>query len=94
MRDFISIGPSPVNEECVQTNTIDYDVRARAECRRFIELIRNKLGPEPPLTRLGIETFTHNLRTYMEVVCYYNANNDVSIEYAYRCEAESPESWE
>ena len=49
MRDYIDIGSSPCDEECVQVSkTEDYLPAMRAECRRFLEAIRAKLGPEPP----------------------------------------------
>ena len=46
-RDYIDIGASPSDEDCVQVGSPDYERRAREECNRFIALIRKTLGEEP-----------------------------------------------
>lgn len=92
--DYINIGPGPCDEDCAQTGTYDYHDRAGKECRRFIELIRKVLGPEPANTRLGIKTFMHDFGNYHEVVCHYDPDDSVSVEYAFKCEGEAPTKWE
>lgn len=94
MRDYIEIGPSPVEENCVQVGSENYTERAREECKRFINLIRSKLGEEPEGAELKIKSFPHDFGAYCEVVCYYNDNNAEAINYAFRCEEEAPTRWE
>lgn len=93
-RDYVSIGPTPSAEQCQQVGTPEYDhTAARAECRRFLALIRQTLGDEPEGAQLGIKSNPHEYGSYLEVVCYYDDENETAADYAYRCDAEAPENW-
>ena len=94
MRDFFSVGSSPCDEPCAQVGQPDYYQEARDECRRFLELIRRTLGPEPEGARLSIKSFPHDFGDYLEVVCYFETDNAEAVAYALRCEDESPATWE
>jgi uncharacterized C2H2 Zn-finger protein len=93
MQDYISLGPVPSEESCAQIGDEHYAARARAECKRFIELLRATFGPEPSGAYLTAKAFDHDFGTYYEVVCYFNPRVPASIDYAYRCEREAPTSW-
>ena len=93
MRPYIEIGPSPCNENCVQVGDDNYATAAREECLRFIQLIRNTLGPEPVGAELKVKGFPHDFGTYYEVVCYYNEDDEVSTQYAFNCESGAPDTW-
>src|SRR3989304_7340151 len=95
MRDDISIGSAPCDEDCVQANPQgDYHEAMRAECRRFLELIRKKLGPEPPGARLAIKSNPHDFGTYYDVICYFEDTNEESRDYALLSEGEAPTTWQ
>ena len=95
MRDNISIGSAPYGEECVQVNSSgDYHEAMRVECRRFLEVIRKKLGPEPEGAHLGIKGNPHDFGTYYEVVCYFDPEDEEATKYAYRCESDAPSTWD
>ncbi len=93
MKDYISVGPCPTDEECVQLGDENYYPRARKECARFIEVIRKKLGAEPENCRLATKSFQHDFGSYLEVVCFYDDEDSTSEEYAYKCESETPTTW-
>ena len=93
MRDYTSIGPSPCEETCVQVGADDYSRLARIECQRFIDAIRQTLGPEPDGASLRVKSFPHDFGSYMEVVCYYEDENETATDYAFKCESESPSTW-
>lgn len=94
MREYIEIGASPCNEDCIQVGDENYNVTARKECAAFIEAIRKKLGKEPSGAELRIKSFPHDFGSYLEVVCYYDTNNAEAMKYAYNCEARAPLSWD
>ncbi len=94
MRKYVCIGPSPHAEDCVQVGTPNYETRAIAECARFIELIRETLGPEPEGVELAIKSFDHDFGRYFEVVCWFETDNDAARAYAVRCEDDAPATWE
>jgi hypothetical protein len=95
MRDYISIGSAPPLEDCVQVNPSgDYHEAMREECQRFRDLIRKKLGPEPPGAMLTVKSNPHDFDTYYDVVCYFDTENEEATKYAFRCEAEPPSTWD
>ncbi len=94
-RDYVSIASAPYEEECVQVErTGVYIGPMKAECRRFLELIRKKLGPEPEGASLSIKGNPHDFGTYYEVICYYDDENEEAAAYAYRCESDAPKTWD
>jgi hypothetical protein len=94
MSDYLTLGPAPCDVDCAQVGQTDYEERARAECRRFILLIRQRLGLEPEGAWLSTKSFQHDFGTYYEVDCYFNIEIKASVDYAFRCEAETPATWE
>jgi hypothetical protein len=94
MKDTIELGSSPCNEDCLQVGNENYELLAKVECQRFIELIRKKLGPEPPLARLFIKWNNHDFGTYAEVCLKYETDDDDASKYAELCEIELPTTWD
>lgn len=81
MRDCIEIGSAPCDEECVQvTRDGDYAPAMRAECKRFIDVIRKKLGDEVGSARLAIKGNPHDFGTYYEVVCYFDSEDEEGMD--------------
>lgn len=90
--DYLSIGSGPCEEACVQVSS---DLTAmKAECWRFINLIRKHLGPEPEGARLKVKSFPHDFGSYLEVVCFYDENNEAASDYALKCESDAPANWD
>lgn len=92
-RDYVEIGPSPADEPCVNVGETDYTNRARAECKRFIQVIRAALGEEPGTARLYVKANPHDFGTYLEVACGYDEDDREGAEYAYKCESDAPQNW-
>ena len=94
MRDKIEIGPVPCDEDCQQVGSVDYDpIRAKEECQRFIRNIRHVLGEEPEGAHLGISSNPHDFGNYYEVVCWYDDCLEEALNYAFKCESDSPTTW-
>ena len=96
MRDYLSIGPSPCDEDCVQLGTEGYYERAKDECKRFIKLIRKVCGPEPEgsTAMLGIKSNMHDFGDYLDVVCYFDDQDELGMKYAFHVEGNTPETWD
>ena len=92
--DYLYIGPSPYEEDCVQVGTRDYHTKAMAECRRFRALIKKKLGVPPQGARLVIKGNPHDLGSYYEVCVEFDDDNAEAVEYALKCEREAPATWD
>ena len=95
MRECISIGPVPAEENCQQVGMPEYDaIVARKECERFIRHIRAAIGNEPEGASLKIKSNPHDFGNYLDVVCYFDDMNDEAANYAYRAESnEVPSRW-
>ena len=93
MREYIELGPCPCNEEAVDVCAPGGREANQRECECFVQAIRNYLGREPEGARLGIKRFEHEMRAYREVVCYYDPENEIAAEYAWKCERQSPLTW-
>ena len=95
MKDFIELGSSPCEEDCVQVSKEgDYVSAMRAECQRYLALIRAKCGEEVGKARLAVKGFPHDFGTYYEVVCYFDDTDEEGAGYAFRCEAHAPATWD
>ena len=94
MKDYITIGCSPVDEDCAQVGQADYHERALAECKALIGQIRRVFGEEPEQAQLKIKAFPHDFGTYHEVVCYFNDDEDESMRYAFAVEGRLPDNWD
>jgi hypothetical protein len=94
MQDYLTLGTAPVDEPCAQLGQPDDYDKVREECRRFITLLRQKFGDEPPGAAFGIKSFPHDFGTYYEVVCLFDRDDEEAAHYAYRCEDELPATWE
>jgi hypothetical protein len=93
MKDYLNIGSSPPDEDCVQVGSTCYTQRAQIECDKYIEALRKKLGDEPEGAWLQVRTFSHDFGNYAEVVCNYDTDIPESFEYALKCEGEGPLTW-
>ena len=93
MRDYFSIGPTPSEEDCAQVGQPDYRRKALEECQRYIELIRETLGPEPAGAELAIKSFSHDFGSYYEVVIWFERDDAAAVAYAVRCEDDAPTTW-
>lgn len=93
-RDFISIGSSPVDEPCAQLGSDGYYPKSRIECKALIHQLRRIFGEEPYPARLAIKSFSHDFGEYQEVVCYFDDEDEKSMNYAFKLESETPASWD
>jgi len=90
--NYIELGCTPSDEECAQVGEENYESNARAECQRYIELLRRLFGPEPEGAALRIKQFPHDFGFYLEVVCYHDG--PVARDYAFNIENNAPTSWD
>lgn len=96
MREFLIIGSTPHGESCAQVGSDNYDSRARAECRLFMQQI-TKHYPEPENGYLKIKSNPHDFGTYYEVAAYYEDDDSIASEWAFDIESDKKnvlELWE
>ena len=93
MESLIELGQTPSNEICAEVGINNYEIIAKKNCQRFINLLRKTFGPEPENTKLKIKQFNNDFGIYYEVVYIYDPNNKTSSNYAFNCEHNAPLNW-
>jgi hypothetical protein len=94
MRDYLDLGCAPSHEDCAQVGSSDYYERSRRESRAYMGQLRRMFGEEPDGAGLSIRSNPHDFGTYLSVVCYFDADNQASVDYAFKCEGQAPEFWD
>jgi len=95
MRDYITLGTSPVNENCVcVTDKENYMPAMLEEARRFKSLLESLFPtPEDVIGYFTIKSFPHDFGTYLEVCAVYDDEEENSANWAYGIEDNLPENW-
>ena len=94
MRDCITIGSTPSDEQCAQVGAPDYSEKSRAECLAFKHQLERVFPNSPDGTYFTVKSFPHDFGTYREVVLFYDDDNDESVEFAFDVESNSPSNWD
>lgn len=95
MRDYMEIGSSPTEEDCIMVSKdVDYIPEMRRQARIFRDQLVRQFGNPPVGASLLVKTFHHDFGPYMEVVCYFDDTIEASEEYALKIEGNTPEKWD
>lgn len=94
MKDYISLGPVPADENCVQVGEKNYMERAINESKAYIHQLIRQFGGEPVGARLAVKSFPHDFGNYVEVICWYHTKHPAAVKYAFRCESEAWTNWD
>lgn len=93
--DHLDLGSAPSDEDCAQIGVDEnYGARAKRECRALVNQLKRLCGDPPAGARFRIMSNPHDFGTYYSVVIDFDPNNEDAIEYAYRCDEESPSEWD
>lgn len=91
---YTEFGPVPYDEQAAQSGTDGYTPRARQECQRLIELLREKFGPEPEGVTLQIGSNPHDFGTYYDVRAVYADGDERGHAYGLAIDANVPATWD
>lgn len=97
-RDYLELGPSPYDEDCLQMGVATNE-ECRAECERFKALLERVL-PIPdhlPNVKYGIKFFPYDSEAggYYEVVIYFDRDDEAALEFVFgSVESNIPAKWE
>lgn len=83
MYDYLNIGSSPNEENCIQVG----QPFARDECKLFAKQIE-KHYPPPFGGSVRVKGFDHDFGMYYEACCFYDTNNDEAERWALDVEAD------
>jgi hypothetical protein len=94
VRDYITLGSSPGNENCTQLGSDNYDIQSRKECLAFKHQLERLFSEPPEGCYFSVKSFSHDFGTYKEVVCYFDDSIEESCSFAYNAENNTPGSWD
>jgi hypothetical protein len=94
MRDVITLGPAPIEEEWARIDQPDYHNRAHAHCSVYVQQLRRQFGREPQGAALQIDSLPIGTGNCLMVVCYFDAENQDALAYALRCDREALKTWD
>lgn len=92
MREYLTLGSTPCDEECAQLGSDDYAVLSRIECHVFKHQLQRMFPKAKDM--LTVKSFPHDFGTYREVCIVYNTNDDGEAEVAFEVENDCPIEWD
>lgn len=93
--EYIELGTTPYDEDCVQVGSFDYAAKAVEEAKKFVALLRELFGDEQERGCLyKIKSFPHDFGSYYEVVIGYYEDSSLPAEFAYFVESNIPARWD
>jgi|688.fasta_scaffold186715_2 hypothetical protein len=95
MKEYMVLGQTPYDEDCVQVGTKDYVEKAHIEMQAYLNQL-HRLFPDAEAKGIDFRSkrFDHDFGSYYEVCAYWNTNNEVADEYVYIIEASLPNVWD
>lgn len=94
-KEWMELGTTPANEDCVQVSKEDYLPAMTKECERYKEMLINRYPvPAGVNAYFGIKTFPHDFGSYKEVCIIYDAGDERSANFALFVEGSLPQEWD
>jgi hypothetical protein len=92
MLDYLTLGSTPIEEDCVQVNRDgDYLEAMRAECARYCEMLRKRFPEAAHLIRM--KRFSHDFGPYFKACVVFDDDDEKQTELAYWVENDPPATW-
>lgn len=94
MRTHLTLGPVPSEEACAQTTDKDYLERGRAECKRYVHLLRQRWPDRPEGVDFRVLHCPHDFGIYYDVGVFFDSDNRRQAEFVVMVESHLPKRWE
>ena len=93
MKDFMTLGPVPFEEDCIQVSPeVDYSAM-RKEVANYVALLESRFINIPENAYFGIKRESHDFGTYFEAAVYWDTEDADSQAFAYFVESRLPATW-
>ena len=94
MREFMTLGPVPYEEDCVQVNSnSDYLTDMVKEVRKFVEFLESRFLNIPENAYFGVKSENHDFGPYKEAAIYWDTDDEDSEKFAFFVESHLPATW-
>ena len=93
MKDFMTLGPVPFEEDCIQVSPeVDYSAM-RKEVSNYVTLLESRFTNIPENAYFGIKRESHDFGTYFEAAVYWDTEDTDSQTFAFFVENRLPATW-
>ena len=93
MKDFMTLGPVPFEEDCIQVSPeVDYSAM-RKEVANYVALLESRFINIPENAYFGIKRESHDFGTYFEAAVYWDTEDADSQAFANFVESHLPATW-
>ena len=96
MKNYLTLGSTPCDENCAQVGSDNYYDQSQIELHIYGKYI-HRLFPEILKSKtlsLKIKSFPHDFGTYRELVLYYDYSNEEELSLAYSIDEFIPHTWD
>jgi len=90
MRDYLSLGPVPCDEDCAQVGSELYPKWSSKEGAAFIHQLERQF----PGCRFRGKCFPHDFGSYHDVVVMFDDDESDEVEKAFEAEHNTPQKWD
>jgi hypothetical protein len=94
MRQELSLGGNPPDEDCVQVTKGNYSAVQRQETEAYKRALIKFLGEPPEGVRFKITNNPHDFGSYYDLVVIFDDDDEAQTKYAFACESDGPATWE
>lgn len=94
MLDYLTLGPTPADEDCAQVGSDDYMTRATRETHAYIKQLLRENPHLPKNVKLSVKAFHHDMGVYHEVVVYFDPDDDAAVQAAWDLDENTPAHWD
>jgi hypothetical protein len=93
MKDFMTLGPVPFEEECIQVSPeVDYSAMQK-EVSNYVALLESRFINIPENAYFGIKRESHDFGSYFEAAVYWETEDSDSQAFAFFVESNLPATW-
>lgn len=89
-REYLELGPVPIEEECAQVGSPDFERKAKLECKVYIAQLKRMY----PGMNFAVRGFDHDFGRYYEVIVFYDPDDLESSNNAFAIEENLPYRWD
>ena len=90
MADYLELGPTPFEEDCVQVSKDDYVEDMKKEVRTYVHQLQRMF----PQADIRMRKFSHDFGGYYEAIVVYDEFDEKSCEFAYMMDDQIPARWD
>jgi len=95
MKEFLTLGSVPYEEDCVQVNPDeDYLPAMYEEVRRYVNFLNERFLNIPENAHFRIKREYHDFGQYMEAAIYWDDEDEEATQFALFVETRLPATWD